>query len=183
MFTQPKAKLSKKKRSFDEMTPVVELLQELQAREERIAKLESECQRLKKKTKASSEPPVSAAKVSPVQQAADPAKVQAAADKLAQIAARGIKSQMKWKASCKHGIARWSWASLCDEPTFRAFMGLKGAEKTKGGKVPVDAFQDMLGVTLSTSIRYGSLHLRNDTVNITYKKDSGEIKITGAYGM
>jgi hypothetical protein len=56
--------------------------------------------------------------------------------------------------------------------------------KQKGGKVPIETFEDdLVGQGISTSIRYGYLYLRNDTVNITYSKTAGEIKITGAYGM
>ena len=55
--------------------------------------------------------------------------------------------------------------------------------KQKGGKVPIETFEDLVGQGISTSIRYGYLYLLNDTVNITFRKTAGEIKITGAYGM
>lgn len=61
-------------------------------------------------------------------------------------------------------------------------MSLKPKDKAKGRKVAVEEFEDMMGTEITTSIRYGSLCLRKENVNISYSA-SGEIKITGAYGM
>lgn len=112
--------------------------------------------------------------------AADP---KVAAEKLRTIAIRGIKSQMKWKPSCKRSNPRWSWASLCDEGTFKEFLKIPAAEKAKGRKMKIEDFQNnILGKYISASIRYGSLEMKGENVNITYGA-SGEIKISGSYGM
>jgi len=173
------ASASRGKRSFSDVSPE-ELITELQNRDALIAELEGQCKKLKK-TAATTKPAaaVAAAAVSPV----DPAKAEAGSAKLKKIAVRGIKSQMKWKPSLKHGTGRWSWSALCDEATFRVFMGLQPKDKTKGGKVPIDKFESLVGTAISASIRYGSLQLVKENVNVTYNKNDGEIKITGAYGM
>ena len=157
------------KRSFQDMSRD-ELIQALERRDATIAELK------KKKAKK--------AAVLSSQTNADPARVAIKAEKLRKMAAQQIKRQMKWKPSCKYGTARWSWTALCDEPTFRAFRGLGEGQKTKGGKIPTDDFEELLGTDLCTSIRYGYLYLKGENVNITYKKaDGGELKITGGYGM
>ena len=159
-----------KKRSFEEMSQE-ELIEQLQARDKMIQKLQAECKKLKK------EKPAAAATISPE-------KAREKAQKLKTIAYRNIKSQMKWKPKCKYGTARWSFAGLCDEPTFRALMNLTDKDKTKGKKMTIEAFQAMMGCgSITSSIRYGYLELKNDTVNVSYSQKDGQIKITGAYGM
>jgi hypothetical protein len=153
------------KRSYEQMSPK-ELIAELLDRETRVAELESENKRLKSSSSPSK----------------DPAKVAADIAKLKQLAARSIKSQMKWKATCKNGVARWSWGALCDEETFRAFLNLQEKDKTKGKKMDAEAFQEFIGAHLQKSIRYGYLFLRGNA-NVTYRKDDGEIRINGGYGM
>ena len=60
--------------------------------------------------------------------------------------------------------------------------GLGEVVKTKGGKIALDEFRDMLGGGLpSASIRYGYLSIVGAGVNVTFGA-SGELKITGSYG-
>lgn len=160
------------KRDFVTMT-AEELIKELKHRDARIETLERECKKLK--ASAANSIPTSAGKV------ISPEKVKESADKLKKLVIRGVKSQMKWKPSCKRGSARFSWGSLCDEDTFRAFMDIPQNQKAKGKKFTADEFQDFLGTDLTSSIRYGYLYLRGNA-NVTYTKD-GEIKVTGGYGL
>ncbi|CAB9501984.1 expressed unknown protein [Seminavis robusta] len=163
-----------KKRSVDEYESMTqrELIATLQDRDANIIKLESECKRLKKST--SSEGPVVAV---------SPEKIQAQAQKVRSMAYKGIKSQMKWKPSCKHGTARFSYEGMCDEAAFRAFMGLTEKEKTKGKRMESGAFENkILGQSLEASIRYGYLYLKGN-VNISFSKDECTVKITGGYGI
>jgi hypothetical protein len=118
------------KRTFDEMSKE-DLIQELDSRDKIIAQLRLEHTKLQKAairtatTQSSTSGPTTTSIVSP----------EKAAEKAAQlikILVRNIKSQMKWKPSCKHGTApRWSFTAFCDEPTFRAFMKLDAKDKTK----------------------------------------------------
>lgn len=162
---------STNKRSLEDMSKP-ELIEEIQRRDQIISELKKKA----RKTSANSSPSPAVAD--------NPEKVAAQVQKLKKLAAQQIKKQMKWKPSCKHGTARWSYSALVDENVFREFRGgLKAGEKTKGTKMSTDAFEDLLGTELCTSIRYGYLNLKGENVNITYKKNDGEMKITGGYGM
>ncbi|XRB02751.1 hypothetical protein NFJ02_15g21050 [Pycnococcus provasolii] len=151
-----------------------------------IKKLQEEVKRLKKalqdeKSKEKVVTAGGAGGAAPAGTSLQQAKAQAT--KLKTMAYRAIKSQMKWKPSCKHGTKpRWSWDALCDEATFRAFRGLEPTEKAKGGKMTTEDFTDLLGHgSITTSIRFGYLSLAGESVNITYA--NGSLKITGAYGL
>lgn len=150
-----------------------ELISALQERDDRISQLERESKRAKKTTTMAS--PTMAATISPE-------KMQQKVEQLRKLAYKGIKSQIKWQASCKNGTARFSNTGICDEATFRGFFQLQGKDKTKGGKVDVEKFQDEIQKNdICVSIRYGSLTLNRD-VNVTYNKATCEIKINGGYG-
>jgi len=166
------------KRAFQELSRD-ELIAELEKRDVTIASL---LKKAKKTAAASSDGAAGSTKASAAQP--DPHLVAKKADKLRTMAYQQIKKQMKWKPACKRGSARFSWAAICDEPTFRAFLQLGAQDKTKGGKIPLEKFEDdIIGQNFHVSIRYGSLHLAGQHVNITYSKDAEEIKINGAYGV
>lgn len=144
-----------------------ELICLLKDRDSTISKIEGECKKLKRAAPAE----------------ISPEKAREKADKLRTHAYRGIKSQMKWKPSCKHGSARFSYTAMCSEPTFRQFMNLEDKDKTKGQKMEADDFEPkILGQYVSASIRYGYLSLKG-TVNVTFSPKNSEIKITGGYGI
>lgn len=112
-----------------------------------------------------------------------PEQLKAHAGRLGKLAHKGIKSQMKWKPSCKNGKARFSYEGICDETTFRAFLKLSDKEKTKGKRMEAEKFQDnILGERLYASIRYDSLRLRGN-VNVSFSPDESTIKIAGGYGL
>jgi hypothetical protein len=116
----------------------------------------------------------------PKKRNADP---KAAADKLRRaMAISGIKKQMKWKPTLKYKLGRWSWTSLCDEDTFKAFMGIPESEKGKGRNVKLDDFEELMGTYITRSnARYNSLPIKGEHVTITYIQD-GQIRISGSYG-
>jgi hypothetical protein len=160
-----------KKRKYEDLTRD-ELIAALQKLDAEHQKLQTENKRLKQSASKGSTASV------------DPEKLRQAGLKLRSMAVRGIKSQMKWKPSCKYSKARFSWSSMCDEATFRAFRGLKETDKKKGtGKMSIEDFESLVGTSITTSIRYGYLSLVGENVNITYGKDSGELKVTGYYGL
>lgn len=113
-------------------------------------------------------------------------KVQEAkVEQVRRLAFQGIKSQIKWRPSCKNGTARFVYTGSCDEITFRSLVGLQEKDKkTKGGKFPSRRFQDdILRNHFLVRIPNGYLSLNGD-VKVTYSnKGTGEIKITGAYGV
>ena len=161
---------SPNKRSLEEYQQMTteELIATLQQRDNHIGTLENECKRLKTVTP-------------PAKQGLSPEQLQANVGRLRQLIHKGIKSQMKWKPSCKTGKARFSYEGICDEATFRAFMKLTDKEKSKGKRMEAEDFQkDLLGDYLYASIRYGSLELRGK-VNVSIGDNT--IKITGGYGV
>jgi hypothetical protein len=167
-----------KKRSLEEyqgMTPE-ELIAALQERDTHITKLERECKRLKTVTTPTTATTTTTKTISPEQ-------LQSQTERLRKLMCKGIKSQMKWKPSCKHGRARFSYEGICDEPTFRALMKLDDKDKTKGKRMEPEKFQgEILEEELEASIRYGALYLRGN-VNVSYSQDENTIKVTGGYGM
>lgn len=85
-------------------------------------------------------------------------QVREKADKLADVARREIKKQMKWVPSCKRGTAKWSYtASVPNESVlyriFRLTADPKG-KKWKQKKLPVVDFERGVG-SIEASIRYG----------------------------
>ena len=168
------------KRAFQELSRD-ELIAELEKRDATIASLLKKAKTTAAASASSGGAAGSSAKAS---SQPDPQLVAKKADKLRTMAYQQIKKQMKWKPACKRGSARFSWAAMCDEPTFRAFLQLGAADKTKGGKISLEKFEDdIIGQNFYVSIRYGSLHLAGQHVNVTYSKDEEEIKINGAYGV
>jgi hypothetical protein len=115
--------------------------------------------------------------------AISPEKVRAKVEQVRRLAFQGIKSQIKWRPSCKNGTARFAFALPCDEVTFRSLLNLKDKDKTKGGKFASRLFEEeILRNHFLVRIQFGYLSLSGD-VNVTYNKGSGEVKITGAYGV
>jgi hypothetical protein len=110
-------------------------------------------------------------------------QLDAKVEQFRKLAYQGIKAQITWRPSCKSGTARFVYACLCDEPTFRAFLNLEDKDKTKGYKYDVAAFQkDVLCNVLMVRIRYGYLSLNGD-VRVSYNKKLSEMKITGSFGV
>lgn len=134
----------------------------------------------------------------PPQQSAE--AVQAQLAKVLEVAVKGIKAQLKWRQSCKHGTARFSYDALISAPVavalFKAANCLAPKEERQllaadgkgvAKKMARDAFEKLcVGDSwrgFSVSIRYGSLSLTGDTVLVRFNSGSGELKITGCYGV
>ncbi|CAJ1964769.1 unnamed protein product [Cylindrotheca closterium] len=84
----------------------------------------------------------------------------------------------RWETAAKSrrpGEARQSHHTPHGLATFRAFMDLKGAEKTKGQKMSVELFNDFTGYAITKSIRYDTLSIKSENVNITYLANNGQI--------
>jgi len=171
---------------YDELSKE-ELMEELRNRDNIMKTLESENRKLKKALKeatAQGGVTTSTTGASAAVAVVDPEKAKLAGMKLRQLCIRGIKSQMKWKPSLKHKTARFSWSSMCDDATYRVFRGFSLTDKTKiPAKMTLEDFQDLMGQHISASIRYGSLDLCGEKVNITYSQATGELKVTGSYGL
>ena len=126
------------------------------------------------------------------------ATVQAQLAKVCAVALKGIKAQMKWKQSCKAGTAKWSYEGLCSPAVAAALLKdyLKPKElreildvsqrKAVAKKIDVQAFYTLFGAStygVSVSIRYGSLSITGSTVMMRFDNVSGELKVSGTYGV
>ncbi|KAI0065723.1 hypothetical protein BV25DRAFT_1798013, partial [Artomyces pyxidatus] len=109
-------------------------------------------------------------------------QLEAAAEKIRKAAASGIKSQMKWRPSCKDGGARWSYDGICADPAvFGALMGLGGPPTFKMKKFKTDEFQSRIG-RIKASARYNDMYIISEDVNVRWS-ETGEFKFSGLYGV
>ncbi|KAI0312279.1 hypothetical protein OF83DRAFT_1041077, partial [Amylostereum chailletii] len=75
-----------------------------------------------------------------------PAQLEAAVEKIRKAAVSGIKNQMKWRASCKTGGAKWVYDGFCPDPeVFGALLGLEGPPTFKMKKFARDEFEQNVG--------------------------------------
>ncbi|KAI0047377.1 hypothetical protein FA95DRAFT_1559222 [Auriscalpium vulgare] len=111
-----------------------------------------------------------------------PEELEAAAAKLRKAAVSGIKSQMKWRPTCKTGGAKWTYDGVCSDPAvFGALLGLGGPPTFKMKKISKDAFEDAVG-SISASARYDNMYITSKEINVRWS-DSGEFKFSGLYGI
>ncbi|KDQ64463.1 hypothetical protein JAAARDRAFT_118704 [Jaapia argillacea MUCL 33604] len=117
----------------------------------------------------------------PVPQPKTRQELEDAAEKIRKAAVSGIKKQMKWRDSCKTGTAKWSYDGICPDPeVFGVMLNLGGPPKFKNKKFPTADFEDLIG-DISVSIRYDTLKITSNDVNVHWK-DGGEFKFSGTYG-
>ncbi|KDR84064.1 hypothetical protein GALMADRAFT_236702 [Galerina marginata CBS 339.88] len=113
--------------------------------------------------------------------AKSPQELEAAAEKLANVARSGIRKQMTWKPTCKEGRAKWLYDGVCsDAEVFGKLLGLDGSPTFKTKKMPATEFEELIG-DLDVAIRYDTLRLTSE-VNIHWKPSEGTFKFSGSYG-
>lgn len=63
-------------------------------------------------------------------------------------------------------------------------MGLPAPATYKTTKITLEKLNEILGVyTIETSIRYGSLRITSNEINVKWNKDTGEFRFGGSYGL
>lgn len=97
------------------------------------------------------------------------------------ILQKQIKSQLKWKTSCKLGKAQWKYQGICgSDEIFKALMGCETKFKRK--KLSLEDFYKIVGTNhISASIRYDTLTLCGD-VTASWDVDTKEFGFSGKYG-
>ena len=123
----------------------------------------------------------------------NPEQVAAQATKVCEVTVKQIRAQMKWKPSCKKGSAKWGYDGLvpleCYKRVFAAHLKPKELAQLKDvtvKRLTVDEFCTTFGTSryqLSAPIRYGSLSLTGEHVTCKYDATSGELRLTGSYGL
>ncbi|KAL9003764.1 MAG: hypothetical protein Q9188_003388 [Gyalolechia gomerana] len=97
---------------------------------------------------------------------------------------KGIRSQMKWKPSCKTGNVRFSYSGVVASPTiFLTLFRLSADWKKKQIKLEPVEFQDTTHTELTTSIRYGSLNITGKNVTVRWDPEDLTFTVTGTYGL
>eukprot|EP01031_Cornospumella_fuschlensis_P029499 gene29499-35604_t len=109
------------------------------------------------------------------------ADLEGSVSRLRDILCKQIKSQLKWKTSCKEGKAQWKYQGMCGgDEIFRSLMGC--AINFKRKKMSLEEFYSILRVhSIYASVRYDTLTLRGD-VNVSWDPDTKEFTFSGKYG-
>ncbi|KAJ9107441.1 hypothetical protein QFC21_000894 [Naganishia friedmannii] len=112
-----------------------------------------------------------------------PEKIRAVVKQAADLAYKGIASQMKWTPSCRSGTARFSYpCALPNEDVFRALVKIADTKKTpKMYKLPKDVFFSVFGQP-QKSMRYDTLFITGDHVNARWNPDDKEFSLSGTFG-
>lgn len=148
--------------------------------------LAKRCRALEARVVAAPPAAAPAAALSPEQLASQAAKV-------CEAAVKQIRAQMKWKPSCKQGSAKWGYDGLVPpavyQRIFAAHLKPKELAQLKDvtvKRLTVDEFCTAFGTSsyqLSAPIRYGSLSITGESVTCKYDATSGELRLTGSYGL
>ncbi|KAG6988890.1 hypothetical protein G7Y79_00068g095890 [Physcia stellaris] len=111
-------------------------------------------------------------------------KIADRANKLADQAAKAIKKQMKWQPSCKRGTTKWSHAGVAPNPqVFFKMLNLPSDGKAwKQKKISLQDFESAVG-DIEASIRYGSLRITGQHVNVKWSSDENSFTLSGTYGL
>ncbi|KAL8923167.1 MAG: hypothetical protein Q9208_004730 [Pyrenodesmia sp. 3 TL-2023] len=97
---------------------------------------------------------------------------------------KGIKSQMKWKPSCKGGSARFSYSGVvATASVFLTLFCLSADWKKKQILFSPLDFQDTIDTDISTSIRYGYLNITGEKVTVRWNAEDLTFTVTGFYGL
>ncbi|KAL9616530.1 MAG: hypothetical protein Q9204_008568 [Flavoplaca sp. TL-2023a] len=113
-----------------------------------------------------------------------PEEVHHKASKARDMMAKGIKSQMKWKPSCKTGGARFSYSGVVASPQVFLKLFRLGADwKKKQLQFDPADFQHTTGTDISTSIRYGRLNVTGKNVTVRWVPNESTFTVTGSYSL
>ena len=111
-------------------------------------------------------------------------QVKETAAKLAVIAHKEIKKQMKWQPSCKRGSSKWSYTATVPDPAilFALFNLEAGGKKWKQKKLTLNEFQNALG-DIEASCRYNYLRVTGEHVNLRFDSEALTWSVSGTYGI
>ncbi|KAF1812947.1 hypothetical protein P152DRAFT_331654 [Eremomyces bilateralis CBS 781.70] len=111
-------------------------------------------------------------------------ELEAKAVQLIDICRREIKKQMKWQPSCKRGTTKWSYQGMVpNEDVFYRMVRIeKGNKGWKKKQMPMADFRRRFG-HVEASIRYGTLMITGDHVNVQWDPEEKTFKLSGTYGL
>ncbi|KAK0736478.1 hypothetical protein B0T21DRAFT_440886 [Apiosordaria backusii] len=118
----------------------------------------------------------------PSKPALTPEQIRAKAYDLRNKIGRGIRASMKWQRSCVLVRSRYSFSTgvACEEVILRAFR-LGPGKKWKMKKIRYSDFYSCVGY-IEKPIRYGSLVLTGQHVNVRWNEEEHTITVSGTYG-
>ena len=85
-----------------------------------------------------------------------PEKAQENATKLRSQIIQEIRKQLKYKSVCETSTAPFAVALNCDEESYRALVGIKDGEKTKGERLKASSFRMTFSKRKSRRISLGA---------------------------
>ncbi|KAL8920192.1 MAG: hypothetical protein Q9172_004603 [Xanthocarpia lactea] len=106
------------------------------------------------------------------------------ASKARELMEKGIKSQMKWKPSCKTRGARFSYSGVvASAQVFQRMFRLPADWKKKQLQFGPAEFQDTTRTDISTSIRFGHLNITGKNITVRWDANDLTFTVTGSYGL
>ncbi|KAK4164103.1 hypothetical protein QBC43DRAFT_289337 [Cladorrhinum sp. PSN259] len=98
--------------------------------------------------------------------------------------ARGARQSMKWTNACRMGRARWSCSTgvASDAVVCRALGFPVDGKPWKQKKMKIDEFQGWVG-EIEASIRYGTLVITGENVNVRWNAEENTLTVSGMYGL
>jgi hypothetical protein len=116
--------------------------------------------------------------------AATPGNIEHAVVTLRRVILKDIKSKLVYKDNVRTGQTKWSFDGVITMPVLLSFMHLDATTKLFQRKqVKLEEFLKMLGESPEVTDHDVLLKLTGDHVNFSYFPDSGEVKISGYYGI
>jgi len=113
-----------------------------------------------------------------------PGNIEHAVITLRRVILKDIKGKMVYKDNVNTGMTKWSFDGVTTMPVLLRFMHLEDTTKHFQRKqVKMEEFLKMLGEVPQVTDNDVLLTLTGDHVNFSFFPDSGEVKISGHYGI
>ncbi|KAJ1457511.1 hypothetical protein M885DRAFT_515081 [Pelagophyceae sp. CCMP2097] len=106
---------------------------------------------------------------------------EAQATKLKQIISRGLKAQMVWSNTMKHGSKKLKFTTLTTEAVFRALVAGRAVTGKAKLTVKCDDLAAMLDASLSKSFRYSYCDVRGGET-VSFSLATGELVVSCLFG-
>ncbi|KAF2492302.1 hypothetical protein BU16DRAFT_542206 [Lophium mytilinum] len=112
-----------------------------------------------------------------------PEELAAKTSKTRDMMVRGIKSQMKWKPSCKTNSAKFSYeASVTNPAIFHKLFKTPAGWKKKQLQYSPEEFAEFTRCYIEASIRYDTLSIQGKLVTVKWDEEGSVFKVSGNYG-
>lgn len=100
---------------------------------------------------------------------------------------KSLNAALKWKPSCKHGLASFAASAHCSKELYESIMAISEEEKSNKQKqtfateMHCDEFWRKVGFQVVPKSMWGSFPVQGN-VKVTYHLGKAEFKVTGGFG-